>query len=226
MADENITAWSHSRWACYEECPRKAYYKFIKKLPEPQGEALARGSEIHSKIEKYLVKGGRVPPDIHKDVTPYVKELRKARVSVELQLAFDTEWRPVEWFSRAAWCRIMIDALRDPVVDEPEPYCEVIDWKTGKVKEQGEYDTQLELYGLAGLLCFPRVAKVNSKLVFTDHGVTYTGPTFTTKDADTLKKLWVKRTKAMLKDTKFSPNPGSACRWCHFKKNNGGPCDY
>jgi len=27
-------------------------------------------------------------------------------------------------------------------------------------------------------------------------------------------------------DDIFAPNPSYACRWCHFRKNNGGPCQW
>jgi hypothetical protein len=220
-----ITAWSHSRWACYEECPRKAKYKFIDKLSEPQGEALARGSEIHAKIEKYLRDGGRMPKEITslKDV---YKELRERRPFVELQLAFDKDWNPADWFGPKTWCRVMIDSLVPPVVDGDRVVL-IDDHKTGKVKEAGEYDTQLELYGLSGLLHYPSAEKSRARLLFVDHGRTIeAAEEFTRKDIQKLEKKWERRVKSMLADTRFAPNPGNACRWCHFKKNNGGPCDY
>jgi hypothetical protein len=37
---------------------------------------------------------------------------------------------------------------------------------------------------------------------------------------------WEDKTRPMLNDTIFAPKPGNACRWCHWKKSNGGPCKF
>ena len=39
-----------------------------------------------------------------------------------------------------------------------------------------------------------------------------------------LKALWEQNVKPMFKDEIFAPLPSYMCRWCHFRKDNGGPC--
>ena len=221
-----ITAWSFSRWSCYEECPRKAKYKFIDKLPEPGSVAMDRGADIHKKLERYLSQGGRFP----KEATPLKDEyrkLRKAEPMVEMQVAFTSRWEPSDWFGRDTWCRVVIDALVPPVVNAKTPVVDIRDHKTGKVREGAGYEVQLELYGLTGLLMFPVAERATASLMFVDHGVIVpVKDEFKRSDVPALKKTWEKRVKPMMNDTRFQVRPGNYCRWCHFRRQNGGPCEY
>jgi CRISPR/Cas system-associated exonuclease Cas4 (RecB family) len=226
MADQ-ITAWSYSRWNDYESCPRKAFYKHVKKMKEPSSPALERGSANHKVMEDYITKKTRTMPKpevLHPDLRPMVKALRKLPLMVEQELAFTKKWRRTGWFDHDAWVRVKMDVLvppnKDGVVD-------VVDWKTGKVKEKGEYDDQLELYQLSSLLIYPEAKQATARLPFLDHGkVIETERTAVQPDVAKLCKAWEKRTSPMLNDKVFAPRPGNACRWCHFRKANNGPCDY
>lgn len=221
-----ITSWSYSRWKCYEDCPRKAKYLFVDKMKEPSAPALERGTAIHAKIEKYLLTGGRVPQEA-KQLEAEYKVLRKQKPLVELEIAYNREWSPVDWFSRDAWCRIKVDALVPPITDDNDPIVRVIDNKTGKIKEHGEYDEQLELYGLAGLLNYATANRSTGELWFVDHGkIVLAQEEFKRADLKKLQKKWEIRTKRMLSDKLFKPKPGNACRWCHFRKGNSGPCEF
>lgn len=118
------------------------------------------------------------------------------------------------------------------MIDSDIPTAEVHDFKTGGEKKLanqdfGEYYTQLELYGLAGLLTFPTAQVVKSSLVFIDFGKTVENPyAFKRSDEKKLMKKWEMNTKRMLADTTFKPKPGNACRWCHFSKAKDGPCQF
>ena len=222
---QKVTAWSYSRWNEYEACPAKTKFKVIDKLKEPSSPALERGTAIHAKAEQYLRTGGRVPKEIHKDLHPYYKALRAENPHVELEICFNREWKNVDWFARDAWCRIKVDAMVAPKGESV--LVRVVDHKTGKLKEYAEYERQMELYGLAGLLTCPTAQEVSAELAFTDHGkVVQCVETYKRKDESKMIKLWEQRTKPMLADTRFAPNPGNACRWCSFRKANNGPCTY
>lgn len=224
---KKITAWSFSRWQAYEECPRKAKYKFIDKLPEPQGEALVRGTALHELCEFYL-KGiiKKIPPEL-KLITQQLKELKKAKAVPEAEFAFNRDWKPVDWFAKDAWCRVKADSTILPITGRGTPTVKVDDFKSGKLKPEGStYDLQLELYALAGLMTYSTAEQADTSLIFIDHGKSVASNSFTRKDIQKLQAAWERRTKRMLADTKFVPNPGNACRYCHFKKGNGGPCEY
>ena len=228
MSTPKITAWSFSRWQRYEGCPAAAKYAFIDKLPEPKGEALTRGTELHLLCEHYLRGIKKTVPKELKLIEPQLKDLRKRGALAEAEFAFNRQWLPVSWFAKDAWVRIKADVTLPPVVDAKVPSVEIHDFKSGKVKEgASEYMLQLELYALAGLLTYETAKEARTSLLFIDHGkvIPHTD-TFTPKDIKVLKKAWETRTKRMLNDTQFKPTPGNACRWCHFSKTKGGPCRF
>ena len=228
MATQKILSWSISRLNCYSECPAKARFKFIDKKKEPGNQAMDRGSEIHAMAEKYLKAGGRLPKELKQFTEPF-KLLRKLGALAEADFTFRSDWSATRWDDwNGAWCRAKADAVVPPKIIEGEPAeVRIIDFKTGKVKEDGEYDEQLELYGLAGLLTYPTADIATGELWFLDHGKTIGAQKeFTQKDVPKLKKAWELRVKKMLSDTQFKPTPGQACRWCHFSKAKDGPCKF
>lgn len=224
-----ITAWSYSRWSNYMLCPFKAKCLYIDRLKEPSNPAAERGDSIHKAAEKYLRMGGRLPAALSKLEAEY-RSLRAQKPQVELELAFNADWKRVDWFAKDAWLRVKVDALLPPIADQKTPRVSIIDHKTGKLKEAGEYNDQLELYGLAGLLAYPVATVAVGELYFVDHGKVIggesTGGAFPRSKLEFLQKRWVARTKAMLTDTRFQPRPGRYCSYCHFRKSNGGPCPY
>jgi len=220
----SITAWSYSRWDTYRTCPLRAKFLYVDKLAEPKGPAMDRGIKIHKEIEKYLREGGRQPACIAPMKEKY-RELRKLKPLVEKEVAFDVNWNQVGWFDKAAWCRVKVDALVQP--DDVRTTVFVIDHKSGKISE-GKYDDQVELYGLTGLILTPQAATAAGELWFLEHNKIYpeVPVLYLQKDLKLLKKKWVANVKGMLTDTRFEPRPGNYCRWCHFRKSNGGPCQY
>lgn len=226
---DRIISWSFSRWDCYQECPRKAKYKFIDKLQEPKTPALERGIMLHELAESYLRGLTRVVPKDLRLITFQLKDLKKREAIPEAEHAFDKNWQPVDWFSKEAWCRVKADATILP--SAKNPVIETHDFKSGKsrIENRVKYDLQLELYSLGGLIKHPASSKAISSLIFIDTGesVQHLNPSeYLQKDVKALKKDWETRVKRMLNDTRFAPNPGNACRWCHFRKSNGGPCEF
>jgi CRISPR/Cas system-associated exonuclease Cas4 (RecB family) len=225
---QRITAWSFSRWKEYEQCPFRAKCKVIDKMKEPQGPALARGEEIHGKAEHFLLDPKAKVPEELKSLDQAYRALRRKKPRVELEIAFDSGWRRVEWFDKSAWCRVKVDALVEP---GKKRVVEIIDHKTGKVRsdESGhtEYDLQLDLYQVGGLTAYEKADRAEAALYFTDHGTVINSDTpLLRKDVEKGQERWVERTRAMLSDTRFDPRPGPYCRWCSFAKSKGGPCVY
>jgi len=225
---QKITAWSFSRWQSYCECPAKLKYKAIDKLPEPKGEALVRGTALHLQCETFLKdKKAKVPAEL-KLIEKQLKDYRKRKALAEAEFTFTHDWGTTGWFDKDAWCRVKADVTIEPIIDAEVPTVEVHDFKSGKLKEgYSEYMLQLELYGLAGLLTYPTAQEAKTSLVFIDHGkVVENEETYVRADLPKLQKAWETRVRPMLNDVVFKPTPGNACRWCHFRKKNGGPCEF
>jgi CRISPR/Cas system-associated exonuclease Cas4 (RecB family) len=216
-----ITAWSYSRWRDYKVCPAYAKFKYVNKLKEPGSPAMDRGSAIHQIAEDYVRKGStkaRMPRELML-LSKRVKLLCENGAVPEAQWAFNSKWVPVDWFASDAWCRVKADVWMR-IGNE----LTVVDYKTGQ-KRDG-YEDQLDLYALGALLQFPDVTLVKPEIWYVDSGEVVDGITYTRLDVKRLQKQWESRTRIMLLDTRFSPNPNYICRRCHFRKANGGPCTF
>jgi len=235
-AADQIVSWSYSRWGTYEECPKKAFFKFIQKLQEPSSPVLERGTALHELCEHYLRGMKRTIPKELDKIADTLKDYKKRGAIPEAEFAYDRDWNPVDWFAKNAWVRIKADVVIPPIVDADDPTVEIHDFKTGGEKKLAsgdfeDYYTQLELYALAGLLTYPLAQRVKTSLVFIDHGKTIEHrEEFKRGDEKKIMKKWETRTKKMLADKAFKEKPGNACRWCHFRKSNeakgGGQCRF
>ncbi len=229
-----FTSWSYSRYMDYTACPAKAKYKHLDKLPEPGSPAMERGSAIHTLAENY-VNGAlkRLPPELKLFKDEFTM-LKKQPVKVVEEnwawtkdFAAETEWN--NWSQ--AWVRIKLDVA---YINTEHNALVVVDHKTGKCRPEksAEYLGQCELYGLAGLLRYPDIAVVSPRLWYLDEGVIYPDPDveeieYFRADEPKLKKIWIKKVTPMLNDKNFKPTPSDhACRFCHYKAANGGPCKY
>lgn len=240
MAVKQITSWSFSRYSVYKTCPLKLKLSAIDKISEPPNDAMKRGADIH-KLAENFIKG--VIPRIPKELKLFeaeFKELKKkfkkgvlTDILVEDNWAFTSKWTETVWNDWVnCWVRIKLDLAH---IIEPG-VLEVIDWKTGKYREDSneDYLEQLELYALGAFLMLPGINEVRPKLKYTDHGITFPIKgavlVYRRSDLPNLKKTWEKRVKAMMNDKVFAPKPNNLCRWCFYRSSNkaagGGQCVY
>lgn len=229
-----ITAWSFSRWMDYHVCPAKFKFKVIDKLKEPPNAAMARGSEIHSLAENYVKGTIRTLPKELMLFKDKFKKLRGEKVKmVEEQWAFKADWTQTSWNDwSGCWLRVKMDVAYHNVEHNA---LVPIDHKTGKYREEknDEYMLQLHLYGVASMYQVPTIDVVSPRLWYLDEGREYPDPTeeeeleFFPKEKALMRKAWEDRVKPMFMDRTFKPKPSDrACRFCHFRKSNGGPCKF
>jgi RecB family exonuclease len=234
---KQLISWSFSRYNDYRTCPAKAKYKHIEKRKEPPSPAMERGAQIHTLCEQY-VKGlhPTLPPELKlfKGEFLELRKMYKAKklpMIVEDNWAFDKEWGESTWNDwMNCWVRIKLDMARYTTPNR----LHVTDYKTGKMSEWkvAEYMEQLELYVLAALLMSAvEDVEVVADLWFLDHGEKYPAAgderVYTRADLPALLKSWTARVKPMMADKRFAPTPSAnACRYCFFKKENGGPCQF
>ncbi len=222
---QHITQWSFSRWSTYDECPYRAKLLFIEKRKAPGSPAMDRGDRIHKAAEAF-VKGETktLDPEL-KPVAKDILRYKKLAARPEIMLAVTREWVSTGWFDANVWARIKIDVLA-LVTKKKVTTAEVVDYKTGKFKPESEsYTKQLSLYAAGTLAVHPQVARVETKLLFTDHNKEVK-ETYTRDELPALKAAWEERVAPMLADTVFAPRPGWYCKWCHFSKAKAGPCEY
>jgi len=219
MTIQQIKTWSFSRWTTYRDCAFRAKCKFILRLPEPPSPSMERGNLIHKMAEDFTRgKIKKLPLELSKFSKEF-QTLRRVKAVVEEQWAFTENWELCDWFSPAAWLRIKMD-----VHYVVKKLLRIRDHKTGKPKES--HLEQLSLYGLGGLLRYPKVEDVEAALLYLDVGGTPPTEVFSRSQLATLKKEWRQKVQPMLNDKRFLPKPSFACSWCPFSKAKGGPCKY
>lgn len=216
-----IEAWSYSRYSTWRQCPFKAKCQFILKMREPDNAVMARGTAIHKLAELYATGEMSTLPKELKAFAKEFKVLRGRDPQCEGEWAFTRTWEETGWFAKganAAWCRIKTD------VTVVEGDCaEITDHKTGKPRD--EHQGQLSLYGLGGFIKFPQVNRLKASLWYLDSGER-ADLEFTRDQLPLLKSTWNDKVAPMLADRQFAPRPTKSCCWCHFRKQNGGPCQY
>lgn len=214
-ATSRFTAWSWSRLHDHEKCPLYAKLKYLDKAPEPEGDALVRGSAIHKLAQAFSTKQLKVLPNELKLYELEFKALRRrAGIETERQLALTAAWEPCDWFGRSAWVRAVLDCV---YLDRTQLV--VIDYKTGRVRV--ENNAQLDLYALVGFATYPAAETVSAEFWYLDQGETVVQG-YQRSQVEELQWAWTKRAQPMLLDTKFKATPGEGCRWCAYGKSRGG----
>jgi hypothetical protein len=222
MQTNTITQWSFSRWNTYTTCPFRAKCKFILKLPEPQSEAGARGDDVGKAAEAWLAGAQDTMPVEAKGLQQPMEELRKLPLLVQQEWAFTVGWQPTGWFDKDCWLRIKTDV----VAKASETRAEVVDGKTGKVRD--EHKIQLDLYAVGAFCKYENIDEVRVRLFYYDQNTIApeNGKLYERSDLPMLKRQWLNRVAPMLRDDKFVPTPGNHCKWCAYRKSKGGPCEF
>lgn len=151
---------------------------------------------------------------------------------VEESWAFKADWTQTTWNDwTGCWLRIKMDVA---YINVDHNALVPIDHKTGKMRDEKteEYMLQLHLYGTGSLYRLPTVDVVSPRLWYLDQGIIYPNPEeeeieFKPAEKTIMRKAWEDRVKPMFMDRTFKPTPSEkACRYCHYRKANGGPCKY
>jgi len=181
-------------------------------IPSP---AAARGTALHLQIEQYL-KGLEPLPEDLKDWEEPLQTLKNENPFVEAEWGYSKNWLPRKWTAKTSWVRVKPDAVSFTGVA-----ARVVDFKTGK--QYPDHSTQTKLYVTAVFSKFPEVQEVRAELWYLDQNK-IVAENFRREELSELKTLWKEKTKDMLSDTVYTPNPGFYCKWCPFRIELGGPC--
>lgn len=241
---KQLTTWGWSRLMDWEKCRAMAKFKHIDKVPQPESEALAHGSEVHELAQQYAVAAlKKLPPDLANFTEEFTwLQAHKRQVLVEQQYALDKAWSSTSWFESDAakarkpppWMRAVLDAVV-PEIIKPLPWDKklkaaelaktvvVIDHKTGKVREENL--PQLELYAMTAFAVFPHAMTVDAAFWYLDQGE-LSRMVHKRDQLPALQKKWAARVAPLLADVTFKPKPGRHCTWCPYRRSKGGPCEY
>ena len=208
-----MIALSYSRLSCFEQCESKFNYLYVDKtVKDSDNEFTIYGTRVHEALENYGRDGAPLTPETEKHKGLIDLMLAKpGEKHFEYQMALDEYRMPCDWFSKSVWLRGIADVL---IVGSDTAY--VIDWKTGKVKDN---PTQLKLFACMVMEHFPQVKWVKTAFVWLGHN-DVTAQTF---DRNDLKEMWDTLTPRMdaVQDAVrlgfFKSKPTGLCGWCPAK---------
>ncbi len=226
--------YSFSRLDLYERCPWAYKTVHIDKIPRAKSEALQTGTVMHQLVADYLERliastqltdwewaQGASPKKPVTQVSEMVEMWERFYQTftlppvmdspgVENKLAFDADWQPCEFFSEAAYFRMVIDFHF-----RQEALGVIIDWKTNRAMPQTvEKDLQLRTYGwdLKQAL-YPDIEEVLLRLHFLRYGKERE-VLLTHLDLAAVPDELKARIEVIEADHTLTPTPGSFCGWC------------
>jgi len=212
-------SWSYSKLSTYERCPAMKKYRYdlkveVSRVDSPQAQ---RGTALHEDLERNLGKTVYEVPEWMRPHMPHLEKYQSGKKELVVRLTED--WKPVvedHWLI----CIIDLNHIED------DKYATVIDYKSGKRYET--HQEQIELYNLSVLAQNPEVERVEGKCYYLDEPPGGWGPpVFTFREQfEAVRKRWEDRVAMMDCDTEGAPRPGYYCRWCDYRKENGGPCPF
>lgn len=223
-----VTAWSYSRWADYQTCPKFFFFKHVEKVPTPENPAMARGNDLHKNLENHvkMPKVFKITRQLAGSMgTPMIKELKSliaCGAEAERQIALTKGWTPTGWFEPDCWLRAKLDLSARHTAS-----LRTIDYKSGQMNHAKHRD-QLELFALVAVMAEPNADYESStgEAWYIDHGIM--GPPVVVVNKDRaipkLRKAWEGRVAPMFADRAFKETPGSQCNWCPFSGRRGGKC--
>ena len=210
--------YSYSSIKTYEQCPQKFKFGRIDKLPEPSGEAAERGKSLHSAIEANVKGESDVLPTEIEHLREEIKDLRSMNAVADKQFAIDQDWKPVQFFSKQARFRGIID-----IYAKDTTRAIVLDWKSGKVRD---YSDQVRVYAAVSFALDDELELVKPVIKYIDQKKEQEYPSIPREVYPSLRAEIDRRMTKIDNDTVYAPNPGFLCRWCHYRKDNGGPCQW
>lgn len=205
-------AWSYSRLKNYESCPKRHYHLDVARdTKEEEGEALLYGNAVHKALAERIGPQHTPLPEPFKGLEKWAERVLKSdgRILTEQQLAITKDYGATTWFGSDAWYRGIADVLK--IIG---PVALAMDWKTGKILEDG---VQLALMAACVFAHHPEVQKIRTEFIWLKEDAT-TRADFTRAD---MVSVWagvlprVQVLEGAYAMTNFPPKPGSLCRkWC------------
>jgi hypothetical protein len=205
-------SWSYSKLKNYETCPKRHWHLDIAKdIKDEESEHIAYGNAVHKALAERVGDKQTPLPEPYKHLEPSAARILNTpgQVYVEQQLAITEGLSKTEWFGKDAWYRGIADVIK--IVG---PVALVIDWKTGKILEDG---VQLALMAQCVFSHYPEIQKIRTEFVWLKEDAT-TRADFSRED---MVKVWagvlprVTVLRQAYDSVTYPPKPGNLCRkWC------------
>lgn len=227
--------YSFTRMSMFKQCKRKFKYRYIDKIKDTEKSYhLEKGKYCHEVLEN-VHTGIRVDKskyelseDQYADIdamlckflssdfsTNFIKDINSYN---EAQFGIDMYLNVADYDYRDKGLLYLGSVDRINFYDN---YLHLIDWKTGKVKEQSE---QLRHYALWALTEFSHIDKVLVSYVFIEHNQAFS-EVITRDDVKNIKKELLYSIKDIESEKNFNKNETPLCDYCEYGPNKLRTCD-
>ena len=143
----------------FQSCPKKYWFKYIQKISTPQKASFfEKGKKIHA-LANYYLRGD----DISKFENVLNVDEQKVWQTLKNNEFFQKSYINSEYNLSCKIGEFWIGGRLDALVKDENNYC-ILDYKTGSVPKNPEYDFQTMVY----LLCAQKKYGSNIKFVYID----------------------------------------------------------
>jgi len=214
MSEVQKIFWSHSRVDQFKKCPRMFHeISILKTVPFVQSEMQLYGDRVHKMLDARL-KGTAPLPVEEMHLEPLIVAIERAPgiTYSEQKMTINDQLQPTGWFSKDAWCRIIVDVMK---LNQTKMF--MGDWKTGKPTFDGH---QLKLFAAVGFIYFPSVEEITTAYAWLKTK-TLDPKKYHRKDTPT---MWAEllqepaRMQAAANRGEWMEKPGKHCTWCGVNK--------
>jgi DNA helicase-2/ATP-dependent DNA helicase PcrA len=225
--NDSLVSTSVTGLVTYAHCPQRFFWSEVERLPRRPNPAARAGTRVHRQIE--LHQRGEIPLD---DFGPELYDGDGYAVAVEEPLAA-TVAGPFQMFAKSRFARARARMIETPfemilsgvrlrgridAVFEPEPgHWEIVDFKSGRPRNEPSGHVQLEAYALAaetGALG-PPPDRMTVTFAFLGGGLT--------ERSETVDASWLSSARLRLgglaegiTEGSYHPRPGDGCHGCDF----------
>jgi CRISPR/Cas system-associated exonuclease Cas4 (RecB family) len=146
--------WSFSSLSTYVTCPRKYWAQYVGKtlVKSPPTPAQQYGTETHKHFEDRLAVGRQLPehlaqhePLMQEIEKPFPEPGKRSVIYTERKVGINRKLEPTGFYDADVWWRGVIDVQKV----NPDGTATIVDYKTGKVKNEMR---QLWLFSMYGFL--------------------------------------------------------------------------
>ena len=223
--------YAYAKLSMYGQCAHKFKLKYIEKIKTTYDPAyLLKGKYIHERLEKFdtpnalISIASEMPPELIEECeailcsfleTKTATELLNGSViGKELQIAINMKLELCEYWGDDCLYRGYVDRINQDTEDS----LTLIDWKSGKVRDQG---AQLKYYALWAFIKYPHINTVTAKYVFVEHDIVHK-MTYQRSELNDITLGLLRRIERVEKERFFMKHRSALCGYCDYYKE--GKC--